>query len=139
MNVKQVILVRKDIKMSKGKLAAQVAHASMGAILKLLRSGEIHQRLFYSSTDKDNRHRFVCDSEYVQHWLDNSFTKICLAVPDLATMQHCHRLALQKNIPTSFIIDEGRTCFSEPTATCCSIGPWDSDQIDEITGDFKLL
>jgi PTH2 family peptidyl-tRNA hydrolase len=142
MNVKQVILVRKDIKMPKGKLAAQVSHASMAVILDLLRSGELQMASNIAEPAvvfQDSAYKFVSEYRCVEQWLNNSFTKVCLGVDDLQTMESLYRKALAKGIPCSFIVDEGRTCFNEPTATCCGIGPWHSEQIDEITGDLKLL
>ena len=129
MNVKQVILVRKDIKMPKGKLAAQASHASIAPILQLLRDGDLNVVC----------KRFECKHDSVEQWLNGSFTKVCLGVDDLDQMVNLYEAAKAEGIPCSFIVDEGRTCFSEPTATCCGIGPWISSEIDDITGSLKLL
>lgn len=129
MTSKQIILVRKDIKMPKGKLAAQVAHASLAPILQLFREGN----MWYQDDT------FASREECIDDWLNGSFTKVCLGVPNLQAMLDIHATIEMTEIPHSLILDEGRTIFKEPTYTCCGIGPWYSEQIDEITGDLKLL
>lgn len=127
---KQVILVRKDLKMRKGKLAAQVAHASMGVILEMFKNHDI-----VAGKDK-----LYCDSGATHEWLNGSFTKICLAVDDLDELTYYRDLADDSAIPNYTITDNGKTCFNnQPTITCCAIGPdWDFE-IDSITEHLKLL
>lgn len=112
--MKQVIVVRKDIKMSKGKTAAQVAHASINSYLK----ADIGKRA---------------------EWIGNSFTKVILKVDTLEQLSNIAVKASEKNIPCALIMDEGRTQLEENTITCLGIGPDEDEKIDEITKGLKLL
>lgn len=135
---KQVIVMRKDLNMRKGKMVAQGAHASMKALLHTMEQ-EFHEgfgdkgELFtLSLTDR-------CES-YIGKWLDGAFTKICLSVDSEAELDAIVKQARDEGMLCSVIIDSGATEFNGvPTKTCCAIGPWDSEQIDKITGHLKLL
>ena len=139
--VKQVIVVRKDLNMRKGKLASQVAHASMKVLL---------DRMFikYYNWDRgdDTPHgseEWILDIDRdtpMWEWLNGSFTKVVLYVEfeDAihALANRCHFMG----IPHAIITDAGRTEFhGVPTVTCIAIGPWWSNEIDEITGGLPLL
>jgi len=114
--MKQVIVVREDLKMRKGKVGAQVAHASLGAVLP-------HQG--------DPR---------VKAWLEHSFTKVCLRVDRLDHLEEIHAAAQEAGLITCLITDAGRTEFNGvPTKTCVAIGPDVGSRIDAITGDLRLL
>ena len=126
--VKQVIVVRKDLNMPAGKLAAQVSHASTGAFLKHFNN------LGGTLTPKDKKSY----GNNVHPWLTNEFTKICLKVDSEAELLEVYKKCLEEGIPSSLIKDAGHTVFNEPTLTCLGIGPFQSDKIDEITGDLKL-
>lgn len=125
--VKQVIVIRKDLNMPAGKLAAQVSHASTGAFLKhytLIKNGDL---LIHSNS-----------KEHVEPWLEKEFTKICLKVDSEQELLDVYQICIRAKIPCSLIKDAGHTVFSEPTLTCLGIGPFSSDKIDEVTGDLKL-
>ena len=139
-NVKQVIVVRKDLHMRKGKIIAQCCHASMKVLLdrsfKYFSPGnKIDNREFLNyrlRVEKSPNKDPLCD------WLEGLFTKVvvyCNSEEDLERVEKECGL-----IPHSTIIDSGLTEFNGiPTKTCIAIGPWYSDDIDEITGKFKLL
>lgn len=132
MDVKQVIVVRRDLKMGKGKIGAQVAHASMGALLRIMRIEK------YS--DHKLRALELNYNNPVNYWLDNSFTKICLACNSEEELLAIHKKVEEARIPYCLITDNGATVFKGvPTNTCCAVGPWHSDVIDNITGGLKLL
>ena len=123
MNVKQVIVIRDDIKMSRGKTAVQVAHASMS---------------FMTSSIKTNIP--VDYSEIEKYWIENSFAKICVRAKSEDELNKIHDDALNAGIKVSIIIDSGKTEFhGEPTATCLALGPDLDSKIDEITGHLELL
>ena len=139
--VKQVIVVRKDLQMRKGKIAAQVAHASMKVLLDRmgvryylydLGDGDAYGSADWTlSVDRDSP---------MWEWLNGSFAKVVLYVEFedaiKALENRCHFM----NIPCAVITDEGRTEFhGEPTVTCIAIGPDYSEKIDEITGGLPLL
>lgn len=123
MDVKQVIIVRNDIGMSCGKIAVQVAHASIGFLTKPIR---------------DNIPVDLTEEEI--YWIHHSFTKICVCVNSEEKLNKIYDQALNAGIKVSIVIDSGKTEFhGEPTATCIALGPDLISKIDEITGNLELL
>ncbi|MBI2102276.1 peptidyl-tRNA hydrolase [Candidatus Woesearchaeota archaeon] len=114
MSFKQVILVRQDLKLPKGKLAAQAAHASVEAVLK--------------SDPKD-----------VKTWRAEGMAKIVLKVKDEKELVALFQKAKDENLVSSLITDAGRTVIAPGTRTCAAIGPSDEEDIDLITGKLALL
>lgn len=132
--IKQVIVVRKDLNMRKGKMCAQVAHASMKVLLdecmrKLeLKDGSIIREMEYGP------------GGYLYEWLEGAFTKIVVGCDSEAELVRLCTQAQQKNIPHALIIDNGTTEFGGvKTATCAAFGPYEATTIDEITGGLSLL
>jgi len=114
--MKQILVLRKDLGMRKGKMIAQGAHASMGVYLK------------YS------------EHPYVLEWLEGKFTKIAVGVNSEEELFEIYRLAQKANLPCIIIKDDGVTEFGGvPTHTAVAIGPGPEDEIDKITGELKLL
>ncbi len=114
--MKQVIILRKDLNMRKGKMVAQGAHASMKATLQYL------------------------NHPYVEEWLAGPFTKIVVGVPGIEDLFDAYSHALGRGIPCSLILDAGRTEFSGvPTYTAVGIGPAPEYMVNLITGNLKLL
>ncbi len=127
---KQIIVVRKDLNMGKGKIAAQVAHASMGAAL----SGMAMIATEYSLEFMVNR------TSPLAHWLIGQFTKVCVCVNSEQELDDIYQAALTANIPAKLIVDSGLTAFHGiPTKTCVGIGPDYPSVLDKITGHLKLL
>lgn len=136
---KQVIILRKDLNMRKGKMISQGAHASMKVILDLMnRSGS-----WWSSQENDFVREYKFKSKLsspIEDWLNGLFTKICLSVDSEDELDMLYNKAVEFNIPCSQIIDAGLTEFNGvPTKTAVAIGPWWSDEIDSITSHLKLL
>jgi PTH2 family peptidyl-tRNA hydrolase len=134
--------MRKDLNMRKGKMVAQGAHASMAAVLSQAQrpdmSGDCVVLDLYDSTmELRDRYR----TEYpLGTWLKGSFTKVCVSVDSEDDLLAIVATATLKNIPNALITDSGKTEFDGvPTRTCCALGPWWSDELDEITGHLKLL
>lgn len=126
---KQVILVRTDINMNRGKIASQVAHASLGAILN-----------YGFRVDQNNYVLNIGDNEYIHNWMDDKFTKICLEVTSEENLLELYSKAKEKGLNVSLIEDDGRTVFNGvKTKTCCAIGPDNPEIINEITGHLHLL
>ena len=135
---KQTIVVRADLNMPKGKMAAQVAHASMGAILTFARYDRKVITTMGNFID-DYIYRMIVPGS-VHAWLSGDFAKIvlkCQGLDDLLKLEEV--VKAKKIIPYKLITDNGTTVFNEPTVTCIAIGPWEAEVIDEMTKDFKLM
>lgn len=129
---KQVILVRKDLKMGAGKLAAQVAHASICALLDRV------QDCFIPELGGPGFFTRYGVSREEKEWLEGSQTKVVLWVNDKAQLLNYHQQAVEKKLTSSLIQDEGRTELQGKNYTTVAIGPANPDLIDELTGDLKL-
>ncbi|MFT4312738.1 MAG: peptidyl-tRNA hydrolase Pth2 [Candidatus Woesearchaeota archaeon] len=110
--MKQVILVRTDLQLPKGKLAAQVAHAAVEGALK---------------------------SDNTREWRHAGQVKIVIKVSDQKELYKYIQLAKDQGLTTAVITDAGHTVVEPGTVTCASIGPDDDDAIDRIVGELKLL
>jgi len=138
MEVKQVIVVRKDLNMKKGKIGAQCAHASMAVLLDMTTIGN-SSKTFSGKNIYERTLHYVEDSP-LHYWLENSFTKICLYVNSEEELLEIYNKANKEGLPCSLIKDSGKTEFNGvPTYTCCAIGPYLSSEIDKITGNLSLL
>lgn len=124
---KQVIVLRKDLNMRKGKMVAQGSHASMGAILK---------RGIFTPEDQ-----FVISPDIeMAEWLLGRFTKICVSCPDESALLDIYQKALDAGLNCSLIQDAGLTEFGGvPTYTAVAVGPNYPDRVDPITGGLPLL
>lgn len=112
--MKQVIVVRMDIKMDKGKMSAQVAHASVEAAMK-------------SSKDK------------LESWQLNGAKKVVLKAKDDRELLALQSKAKALKLKTALIIDAGRTALAPGTMTCLGIGPDSEAAIDKVTGHLKMM
>ncbi len=131
METKQVIVMRKDLNMRKGKMIAQGSHASMAVILDEL---DIKQAIKKDDCDP------IFASDVVAHWLNNAFAKIVVSVNSEEELLNVYNKAKDAGIACSLIQDAGRTEFKGvPTYTCVGIGPDEISKIDKITGDLPLL
>ena len=134
MEPKQVIVVRHDLKMRKGKLAAQVAHASMKVILDLMSPIQSRMPGYYM------KKLVVPQSDPLAEWLKGAFAKIVVYVDSEEELLEIERQAQEAGIRTALITDAGRTEFhGNPTKTCVAIGPDDPEKINKITGHLKLM
>lgn len=129
--VKQVIAVRKDLGMRKGKIAAQVAHASLRVWfdrMKLLADEDGH----YYETE--------ILPEAMVEWKEGAFTKIVVGINSEEEVYDLANKANKAGIPTGVIVDNGFTEFhGNKTTTCVAIGPGAAEEIDKITGHLDLL
>lgn len=146
--IKQVILYRKDLNMRKGKIAAQVAHASMKVFLDRAdfgfswRAGK-NSTLFDELDDPLNPGDscfMVFLSEEMKEWTTGRFAKIVLEVNDEESLLKAYQEALSMGIPASLITDSGLTEFHGiPTNTAVAIGPANCEGIDKITGKNGII
>ena len=116
--MKQVILIRKDLKMKAGKLASQAAHSAVGASL----AAYTRFKGLYSE------------------WESQGSKKVVLAVKSEAELLQIHAKGVQQGLPCYVVKDSGLTTFHGiPTLTAVAIGPADNWQLDPIVGHLKLL
>lgn len=125
---KQVIVIRKDLKMRRGKEVAQGSHASMGAILN------------YAFPTFGNSIEIELKNTAIKEWIFGRFTKICVYVNSEEELMEIYNSAKNANLNVSLIQDAGLTEFGGiPTYTCLAIGPDYPENIDPITGHLPLL
>jgi PTH2 family peptidyl-tRNA hydrolase len=111
-DLKQVIVVRSDLRLGKGKLAGQVAHAAV------------------SAADK---------SKWKKDWMAIGQKKSVLKCADLEELLSLYERAKRAGLPVELISDAGKTQIPAGTTTCVGIGPAPEELIDKFTGDLKLL
>ena len=116
---KQVIVLRKDLNMRKGKMVAQGAHASIKA------AWEAERKKGYADI-------------YLE-WFSELQTKICVGVDSEAELLATYEKAKELGLPCSLIRDAGLTEFNEPTLTAVAVGPAPESQVNKVTGTLKLL
>lgn len=128
--VKQIIAVRKDLNMRKGKMIAQGAHASMKFLLDLSAVSE----------DGDFRTTLLPNGEDFLEWVESGTAKIAVGVTSEEELLDLYKQAKDANLPAYLVRDAGRTEFhGEPTYTAVAIGPAKAEALDPITGNLKLL
>jgi PTH2 family peptidyl-tRNA hydrolase len=127
--IKQVILIRKDLTMRRGKEIAQGSHASMALLVE-----QLTQAGFDESKTQDFH---ISLSDVEKAWLSRGMAKVCLRVNSEQELLHFHQQALDAGLTSHLIQDSGRTEFKgQPTYTACAIGPDDVHKIDAITGQL---
>lgn len=133
MNIKQVIIVRKDLNMRKGKLAAQVAHASLKVLL------DHSEKIDYGDWGVEYKIEAEKNTPLYM-WLCGAFTKVVLYVDNEIELIEIYNRVKNEHIQYALVIDSGKTEFNNvPTKTCLAVGPDFSGKIDKITGHLKLL
>ena len=118
-HMKMVVMVRTDINMGKGKIAAQVAHAAVSLVLDCMSRSSWR--------------------DWLDSWLHEGQPKVVVKVSSLEDLLSRVDKARSQGLPTTVISDAGRTQVEPGTVTCAGIGPGPDDLIDKITGDLKLL
>jgi PTH2 family peptidyl-tRNA hydrolase len=120
--VKQVIVMRKDLQLSKGQMVAQGSHASIAFLTNLIKeyNGE---PLPLSNAEKE--------------WVYGTFYKICVGVSDEKELLDIGKKAIDIGLYVYYI--QENDLFKEPTYTCLAIGPDYSSKIDPVTKHLKLL
>lgn len=133
--MKQVIVIRKDLKMRRGKEIAQGAHASISFLTKRLR-----EYLEYAASFCEHPGEiWVKLSEAERAWIRGRFKKICCIVNSEEELLELHEKAIEAGLVCSLIQDSGKTEFhDEATNTCLAIGPDEEKKIDKITGHLTL-
>jgi peptidyl-tRNA hydrolase, PTH2 family len=117
MDFKQVIIVRRDVNMGTGKLAAQVAHAAVMGAVKVKASRR----------------------EWFNSWFSAGQAKVVVKVKNIEELMHVRVRAEELNLPVVQVQDSGLTQIPSGTITCIGIGPAPSAVIDKVTFELKLL
>jgi PTH2 family peptidyl-tRNA hydrolase len=112
--MKQAIIIRTDIKMDKGKIASQCAHASIAAFLR-------------SKTQEK------------EEWVNEGMKKIILKASSEKELMNLFKSAKKEKLPSELIYDAGLTQIEPGTLTALGIGPAEDSKVDKITGKLKLL
>jgi PTH2 family peptidyl-tRNA hydrolase len=115
METKLTLVVRTDLSMGRGKIAAQVAHAAVAAALANLGSHDFRA------------------------WLADGQPKVVLKAISEEHLDAIAAKAAAAGLPVQVINDAGRTQVAEGTPTCCAIGPAAGSRIDAVTGELTLL
>ena len=115
--MKLVIVVRTDLGLSKGKLAVQVAHASVNCAMQ----ARISRRRQYDE------------------WYRSGQKKIVAKVGSMRELLELKSMAEAKDLITSLVTDAGLTQVPAGTTTCLGIGPAETRRVDPLTGDLGLL
>lgn len=125
---KQVIVMRKDLGMRKGKMIAQGAHASLKVLLQA------------GALAPDAATYTLPVTPAMAAWLGGRFTKVCVSVDSEAALDAIVEAARARGVPCALIVDAGQTEFhGVPTKTCCAVGPAWTDEVDAVTGTLPLL
>lgn len=136
--VKQVIVMRKDLGMRKGKACAQAAHASMKVLLD--RRGEALTDSTSENKNKSIYYKIGNFSDAEIEWIEGEFTKIVVGCEGKEPIRRLEKVANELGIPNAVIEDNGHTEFGGvKTVTCIALGPARSALLDDLTGGFKLL
>jgi PTH2 family peptidyl-tRNA hydrolase len=147
-DVKQVIILRKDLNMRKGKMVAQGSHASMAVIFNYMYPNYLNKPIENASPIELNYKQKELkitlplgdNGDEMYEWMTGMFKKIVVGVDSLAELVNIYQTAKAAGLPCSLIEDKGLTEFGgEITITACAIGPCASEKIDTITGKLTLL
>lgn len=112
--MKQAILIRKDLKITRGKLISQACHASIGAYLRAKRSEK-------------------------ERWEKSGMKKIILKISSERELLNFYKKVKKEKLPCELIVDMGLTQIKPGTVTALGIGPAADKKIDKITRKLKLL
>jgi PTH2 family peptidyl-tRNA hydrolase len=141
--IKQIIVIRKDLKMRRGKEIAQGAHASMMFLVDAIKRNESincdWNRPYEERAKALHIPMYEMFSQEEEEWFKGKFTKICLAVNSEEELDNIYLRAKEAGLCVHMCVDSGATEFNGvATKTCLAIGPDESEKIDAITGDLKL-
>jgi PTH2 family peptidyl-tRNA hydrolase len=125
--VKQVIVMRKNLNMSKGKMVTQGAHASIAFLTNKMKDNLSNPEALW----------WVNLSQAEKEWVYGTFFKVCVGVDSKKELLDIGYNAVMLGLSVKYI--EETTGFDEPTFTCLAIGPDYSSKIDPVTKHLKLL
>ena len=121
---KMVLLIREDLNMSSGKVAAQCSHAAVGLFQRLI-SEE------YRSSPSVQKN--------LKSWIDEGQKKVCLSIANTETLEDLRASFSMKRIPYFVVEDAGRTEVAYGTETVMAVGPCENEVLDRVTGKLRLF
>ena len=137
---KQMIVMRRDLKMRKGKIAAQAGHACVEAtLMALVREGRLDQVRVTESGNWVYLEDDGSESTPLTRWFDKGVAKVCVYVDGEEALLEVAQKGKELGFAVALVRDAGFTEFhGEPTYTCLAFEPLAPEQIDPITGDLPL-
>lgn len=133
---KQMIVVRRDLKMRKGKIAAQAGHACVDAVLKAL---AVRHGSPVALSDNGDPVFAPDDDSPLAAWFGAGVAKVCVYVDGEDALLDVADQGREQGLLVSLVRDAGITEFhGEPTYTCLAFEPLYPEQVDPITGDLPL-
>lgn len=117
MEYKMVIVVRKDLRLSPGKMAVQVAHAAVNCAIQSMKKRP----------------------EWFEKWYDEGQKKVVVKVENLNELYEIKGTAEAIGLITSLVVDAGLTELPPGTTTCLGIGPAPEETLDKVTGHLGLV
>lgn len=112
------IVIRRDLKISCGKAAAQAGHAAVECVMKALENARWRK--------------------WLEQWIDEGQKKIVLAAENLEHLYELYRKAGSLDLPTAVVVDAGLTEVPPGTPTAICVGPAPDELVDAVTGSLKL-
>ena len=145
---KQIIIARKDLNMSSGKLAAQVSHASMAFLTNTIRNEWFKNTTYFKGNEYKTYYsvELTFDKDLFEQWIDGEFTKCVLKAKNKSQLLKAKTLAeemgMTENEDFFCIYDNCHTELTPEdngrTLTCIGFKPMDSEVIDKIGKKFQL-
>ena len=121
---KMVLLVREDLNMSSGKVAAQCSHAAVGLFQRLI-------------SEEYRSHPTV--QKNLKTWIEEGQKKVCLSIANVEMLEDLRASCSMKRIPYFVVEDAGRTEVAYGTETVMAIGPCENEVLDRVTGKLRLF
>ena len=137
---KQMIVMRRDLKMRKGKIAAQAGHACVEATLMALANEDrLRQVRVRPESGWVYIDHGIFDRTALTDWFDAGVAKVCVYVDSEEELLEVADRADEMGFIYALVRDAGHTEFhGEPTFTCLALEPLSADEVDPLTGDLPL-
>ena len=152
MSYKQIIIVRKDLNMSVGKICAQVSHASMAFLTNMIKANsKLVHKIFFDSECEWYETLFALGKDLYEQWINGSFTKVVLRAKNKNQLLKAKTMAEEMNMIEGedfFLIKDNCLTELDPeeidengvgrTLTCIGFKPMDEEVINKISKKYQL-
>ena len=145
---KMVFVVRNDLNMGKGKIAAQCCHAAVGLYRNILYENTsyfTHSQILLNTNSTEQPIEPISQKDikewkqYLHDWETTAEAKICLKTDSDKELDVLFQKCLQQRLNCYLVVDAGRTQIEAGSKTILGIGPAPTDLIDKVTKHLKLL